>query len=734
MSADDQAVQGHDLQQELRDALAPELLLLERIGQGGMGDVFLARDPVLKRNVAVKVLARHLGESAEARQRFLREAEAAAAVAHPNVVPIYRIGALPKSKLAYIVMAHVEGHSLRELFPEGSVASESEVRQVMAQVASALSAAHARGVVHRDIKPANVLQDPLGGRWVVVDFGIAALEGPASPAGARLTAEGRPIGTPAYMSPEQAAGDPVGPKSDVYSLGCLAFELLTGRPPFSGPTPVSVVAGHLQKAPPSVGGLRSDLSTELALLVMRCLLKEPDQRPSAAEVARALGAVQRAAVEWPPPGLESLHQNGVKWVRSAGLFAITLLLFVLILGVHPSAARPCCTGTPDRSPGWLILKQLSMLTPIRFDDPDALAIWYFLLDAAFFVLLAGLLPLIWRTAELGRLLVSGRRNGYPFRVLGRVAWDRHRDTGSLINLTGRYALLAPERQRLLLRRRTRAAELQGLAILLLIGGCLLWLAGVLSLGLPADQGLLPLSELLLITGPAAIAFVAFLVLAAIDLGASRRYRPSGGRRAAIRRDVLEGWIRTSGHRVEREAGSRFAIRGAGVIAMLIGMLVVLIAAYGLIAVFGSSARLATGHDAAERWLAERADTASLAGARPLDPETAKVLLARIPIDARLERLAVTGRIDSLSARLLIASVGPAFCLNPREVLFGTDPIREDERTHLATLLGLELSLVPDTTIRGLDAPSFVGLRRRARFCEQRSGTEASILAQPKPTG
>jgi len=555
MSVDDQAVQGHDLQQELRDALAPELLLLERIGQGGMGDVFLARDPVLKRNVAVKVLARHLGESAEARQRFLREAEAAAAVAHPNVVPIYRIGALPKSKLAYIVMAHVEGHSLRELFPEGSVASESEVRQVMAQVASALSAAHARGVVHRDIKPANVLQDPLGGRWVVVDFGIAALEGPASPTGARLTAEGRPIGTPAYMSPEQAAGDPVGPKSDVYSLGCLAFELLTGRPPFSGPTPVSVVAGHLQKPPPSVGGLRSDLSTELALLVMRCLLKDPDQRPSAAEVARALGAVQRAAIEWPPPGLESLHRNGVKWVRSAGLFAVTLLLFVLILGVHPSAARPCCTGTPDRSPGWLILKQLSMLTPIRFDDPDALAIWYFLLDAAFFVLLAGLLPLIWRTAELGRLLVSGRRNGYPFRVLGRVAWDRHRDTASLINLTGRYGLLAPERQRLLLRRRTRAAELQGLAILLLIGGCLLWLAGVLSLGLPADQGLLPLSELLLITGPAAIAFVAFLVLAAIDLGASRRYRPSGGRRAAIRRDVLEGWIRTSGHRVEGEAGS-----------------------------------------------------------------------------------------------------------------------------------------------------------------------------------
>src|SRR5262249_20236215 len=151
------------------------------------------------------------------RQRFALEAEAAAAVAHPHVVPIYRVGTLPSSLLGYIVMAYVDGPTLRTLFPAGTVASESDVRRIVAEVAAALAAAHARGVVHRDIKPANVLYDQLSGHYVVVDFGIASvLNRSEGGTRARLTMDGLPVGTPEYMSPEQAAGDPVSEKSDVY--------------------------------------------------------------------------------------------------------------------------------------------------------------------------------------------------------------------------------------------------------------------------------------------------------------------------------------------------------------------------------------------------------------------------------------------------------------------------------------------------------------------------------------
>ncbi|MBI1723107.1 MAG: protein kinase, partial [Gemmatimonadetes bacterium] len=194
------------LAEELRAALAPGIQLLRPLGEGGMGHVWLARDPALKRLVAVKVLHPELANDPTSRARFAREAEAAAAVAHPGVVSVYQVGELPRSGTAYFVMQYVEGKSLQDEIKPGEAMPEPRARRMVGEVASALAAAHARGLVHRDIKPAKVMVDAESGRVVVLDFGIsAALERRATPGATRLTAEGHSIGTPMYMSPEQAA-------------------------------------------------------------------------------------------------------------------------------------------------------------------------------------------------------------------------------------------------------------------------------------------------------------------------------------------------------------------------------------------------------------------------------------------------------------------------------------------------------------------------------------------------
>jgi serine/threonine-protein kinase len=723
--------------EELRETLAPELQLLERLGGGGMGDVFLARDPVLKRNVAVKVLAQHLGLSPQARERFAREAEAVAAVAHPNVVPIYRVGTLPKSELGYIVMAHVDGPTLREMLPPGTVGSESDVRRIVAEIAGALAAAHSRGVVHRDIKPANVLYDQLGGRFVVVDFGIASvLDRDSGRRSARLTLEGLPIGTPEYMSPEQAAGDPISEKSDIYSLGCLGYELLTGKPPITGATPTAVVFGHLHQQPVPVGTLRSDLSPEFAALVMRCLAKDPATRPDAEEITRALGQVRRATIEWPPPGLEALHRLGSQWLRATGRFAIALFLFVLVLGIHPAAARPCCADSPDRSPGWLLLKRLSMVTPIHFDDPDSLSIWYFLLDASFFVALAGLIPFGLGSVKLVNRLVAGRRSGYPLRVLARVAWDRHRDTRDLMNLTGRYALLPPARQVRQLERRGLGSAAIGLAATVLIATCLAWLAGILELGRDPGAGVLPAAELVLIAAPAIILVIGFLSLEVFDWRQRRPPRRSRARLQPLRQDVRDAWLTAAAVPEPAERWSAAAVRGLGAVSVLAGILAVIAAAYGLFAVFGASARFAGDRGRATEWVRHYQDRATPDSAVPrLEPRVALSLTAPMPLEATVAQTLLANRLPPADRRLLLEAIGPAFCLNPREVLFGIVPTRLDERSRLAGLMGVDTASLatkigPDLSRdRGL-----AGLRHRARYCHRYFGDQARISTPARPRG
>ena len=198
------------LESELREAIAPGLQLVNRMGQGGMGTVFLARDPVLKRNVVVKVLSPELAHDATACARFAREAEAAAAVSHSNVINVHSVGELPGSGTSYFVMQHVDGPTLAEEFPAGTAVAEARAKRVIGEVASALAAAHERGLVHRDIKPSNIMIERDSGRVVVLDFGISAAITPEiASKNTKLTVQGTSVGTPQYMSPEQAAGEDV---------------------------------------------------------------------------------------------------------------------------------------------------------------------------------------------------------------------------------------------------------------------------------------------------------------------------------------------------------------------------------------------------------------------------------------------------------------------------------------------------------------------------------------------
>src|SRR5213593_1110455 len=271
------------LTEELRVRLAPRIQLVEKLGEGGMGVVFLGRDPMLHRSVAIKVLAPALASDAQAQARFTREAQAAAAIPHPNVVSIYEVGDLPRCGLSYFVMQLVEGDSLYTLHSAQTLA-EPAIRRIVGEVASALAAAHARGVIHRDIKPANIMIERASGRAIVLDFGIAAvLEGAPGSTGESITSTGG-IGTPSHISPEQAVGKRVTDKTDVYSLGVVAFELATGRFPFLDVTPIGQIHSHLKKTPPRVHELRPELDARLASLIDRCLSKKPEERPAAAEL------------------------------------------------------------------------------------------------------------------------------------------------------------------------------------------------------------------------------------------------------------------------------------------------------------------------------------------------------------------------------------------------------------------------------------------------------------------
>jgi serine/threonine protein kinase len=274
--------------------LEPAYVVEGEVGRGGMGIVYRARDARLKRIVAVKVLPPELAFRQEIRTRFLREAEMAAQLSHPNIVPIYTVD--EQGGLVYFVMAFVDGETLgNRLATRGRLPIE-QVRRILRQVADALAYAHAKGVIHRDIKPDNILLAADSDRAVVTDFGIARAvdDSPTDPsgvaAGTRLTATGVAMGTPAYMSPEQCAGDrTLDGRSDLYALGVLAYHMLTGSPPFVGGNSASLLVKQLTEQPTPVDARRQDVPPDLAAIVMRLLQKSPGDRfPDAATVIQAL--------------------------------------------------------------------------------------------------------------------------------------------------------------------------------------------------------------------------------------------------------------------------------------------------------------------------------------------------------------------------------------------------------------------------------------------------------------
>ena len=269
--------------------------LHRQIARGGMADVFLARDLLLDRPVAIKVLFDQFSKDKQFVERFRREAQRAANLNHPNIVSVFDWG--EESGTYFIVMEYVEGRSLAEIIrTEGSIQPD-KVAEISSEVAAALSFAHRNGIVHRDVKPGNVLVAP-NGHVKVADFGIArALANVQS----ELTQAGTVMGTATYISPEQAQGIEVDPRSDLYSLGVMIYEMLSGQPPFTGETPVAVAYQHVQDSPASLRSAGVSVAESLEAVTMKLLAKNPVNRyPTAEDLRSDLRRYQEGAQELRP--------------------------------------------------------------------------------------------------------------------------------------------------------------------------------------------------------------------------------------------------------------------------------------------------------------------------------------------------------------------------------------------------------------------------------------------------
>jgi eukaryotic-like serine/threonine-protein kinase len=282
-----------DLRGELEAELGERYSIESELGGGGMSRVFLAEERALGRRVVVKVLPRELVGGVNV-DRFRREIMLAAKLQHPHIVTLLSTGEV--AGVPYFTMPYEEGRSLRQHLRESGPLPIGETVGLLGDVAKALAYAHDHGVIHRDIKPDNILM--CGGAAIVTDFGIAkavsdSKDVKVNPLSETLTQIGMSIGTPTYMAPEQAAADPeVDHRADIYSFGCLAYEMLSGRPPFCDLSPRKLLAAHLSTPPVPILAARPDTPPALATLVMRCLEKEPADRPQhASELARVLEIV-----------------------------------------------------------------------------------------------------------------------------------------------------------------------------------------------------------------------------------------------------------------------------------------------------------------------------------------------------------------------------------------------------------------------------------------------------------
>ena len=347
-----------DLRQKLQTTLGNSYTLERELSGGGMSRVFAARETSLNRAVVIKVLSSDAAAGVSL-DRFAREIQVVASLQQANIVPLLSAG--DADGVPYYTMPYVPGESLRGRIAAGPTLSIAECVGILRDVARALSYAHARGVVHRDIKPDNVLISH--GTAMVTDFGIAkAVSASRTHDGsATLTQVGTSIGTPAYMAPEQVAGDrDVDHRADIYAWGCLAYELLAGEPPFVRDSTQRVLAAHLSEAPVALSTRRADTPPSLARLVTRCLAKDPAQRPANAdEILRELDAVfTPSATPHQPPAAGTARATGTSqrwWIAAAAALVLAATAFAVVRGRASSATS---AAVLDRSIAVLSLTNL----------------------------------------------------------------------------------------------------------------------------------------------------------------------------------------------------------------------------------------------------------------------------------------------------------------------------------------------------------------------------------------
>ena len=316
--------------------------VVKELGTGAMGAVYLATDEVLGRSVAIKTIRpRGLGELAAAtfRARFSNEAKAVAALSHPNIVSLFDIGC--ESDTPFLVMEVVSGESLKERLQHGPL-SASEARMLGIQIARALDAAHARGIVHRDVKPANILYAG-DGNWKLADFGVARIPDSS------LTFTGQFLGSPAYAAPEALRDGALGPASDVYSLGATLYESLAGEPPFGERGLASVAVLASKEDAPQIAGLNVNVPPELAAAIMHAINREPSARPNAAALADELASGTPVAAEHAQAPRTPVRRRSVAMI--VGACALVLGIIALRSSSSdrstPTESQPMTVGPQD---------------------------------------------------------------------------------------------------------------------------------------------------------------------------------------------------------------------------------------------------------------------------------------------------------------------------------------------------------------------------------------------------
>ncbi|MGH7653469.1 MAG: serine/threonine-protein kinase [Gemmatimonadaceae bacterium] len=319
---------------QFQAAVAGRYSIDRELGRGGMGIVYLAREVHLDRPVAIKLLPPHRASDPVLRERFLREARLAAKLSHPNIIPIHAVD--DSTEFVFYVMSFVDGVTLAHRVRTRGPLPASEGVRVLREVAWALAYAHAQGLVHRDVKPDNILLESASGRALVADFGIAAALGAAAGDGIS--------GTPEFMSPEQALGQELDARSDLYSLGATAFFSFSARLPFEGDGPTEVLAKQVTEAAPSLGGLGLAVPRKVAQLVDRCLAKDPAHRPASADaLAEQLGVALEQRRELPAALRAFVKRNGR--LDGGGTIASSILIAATSVAAGRLLSTPLGFGT-----------------------------------------------------------------------------------------------------------------------------------------------------------------------------------------------------------------------------------------------------------------------------------------------------------------------------------------------------------------------------------------------------